>query len=156
VKRQWLSVPKGKTVNESVLFTQARHRRAASEGAGQWKGKDAFSRHELWLPMERRSRPPDHLRGRGPLGMHHWRNRRPGYPLSGCSPAEPDSVSPGRINVAKMVLADKPDENKRITTWIMSGVPNRGRKRKSLYRSQDVSAGPTALEFDAPDGNICP
>src|SRR5271165_3086088 len=41
-----------------------------------------------------------------PGGLHHQgpdapsAHRRPGYPLSGCVPAEPDSVSPGSIRLA--------------------------------------------------------
>ena len=35
-------------------------------------------------------------------------HRRPGYPLSGCVPAEPDSVSPGNITVPSVVQSDKP------------------------------------------------
>jgi len=37
-----------------------------------------------------------------PLAHH-----RPGYPSSGCSPAEPDSVSPGLPTVADAVGANK-------------------------------------------------
>jgi hypothetical protein len=36
---------------------------------------------------------PRHTMGEGPA-VHH----RPSYPLSGCVPAEPDSVSPGGIH----------------------------------------------------------
>ena len=35
-------------------------------------------------------------------------HRRPGYPLSGCVPAEPDSVSPGNIRVTSVAQRDKP------------------------------------------------
>ena len=35
-------------------------------------------------------------------------HRPPGYPLSGCVPAEPDSVSPGNIRVASVAQRDKP------------------------------------------------
>src|SRR5215472_6463794 len=49
--------------------------------------------------------PPAHLRGaRGPVPSAH---RRPGYPLSGCVPAEPDSVSPGGPT-----LTNRPRRNK--------------------------------------------
>src|SRR5215475_2934204 len=34
-------------------------------------------------------------------------HRRPGYPLSGCSPAEPDSVSPGATTVTEAAWTDK-------------------------------------------------
>src|SRR5208337_4179143 len=35
-------------------------------------------------------------------------HRRPGYPLSGCVPAEPDSVSPGRVRLASTEQCGKP------------------------------------------------
>lgn len=35
-------------------------------------------------------------------------HRRPGYPLSGCVPAEPDSVSPGNLRVTSIAQRDKP------------------------------------------------
>jgi len=41
--------------------------------------------------------PDNHHRQRPDASSAH---RRPGYPLSGCVPAEPDSVSPGNHNVA--------------------------------------------------------
>src|SRR5262249_10627617 len=34
-------------------------------------------------------------------------HRRPGYSLSGCTPAEPDSASPGRTSIAKHRVAGK-------------------------------------------------
>ena len=34
-------------------------------------------------------------------------HRRPGYPLSGCVPAEPDSVSPGRAKVTRRQSRNK-------------------------------------------------
>jgi hypothetical protein len=44
--------------------------------------------------------------GKTPDGFHHQgpdapsAHRRPGYPLSGCVPAEPDSVSPSSVRLA--------------------------------------------------------
>jgi hypothetical protein len=46
------------------------------------------------------------IRGGGPVGTP-LAHRRPGYPSSGCSPAEPDSVSPGFSTVADAVGANK-------------------------------------------------
>src|SRR5271157_6655770 len=49
-----------------------------------------------------------------PCGFHHQgpdapsAHRRPGYPLSGCVPAAPDSVSPGTLRVASIAQRDKP------------------------------------------------
>ena len=49
-----------------------------------------------------------------PGGFHHQgpdapsAHRRPGYPLSGCVPAEPDSVSPGSIRLAPTEQRGKP------------------------------------------------
>lgn len=48
----------------------------------------------------------DRRESTAPDGFHHQgpdapsAHRRPGYPLSGCVPAEPDSVSPGNLRVA--------------------------------------------------------
>ena len=53
-------------------------------------------------------------RGKTPDGFHHQgpdapsAHRRPGYPLSGCVPAEPDSVSPGSVRLASTQQCGKP------------------------------------------------
>ena len=39
--------------------------------------------------------------------MHPSVHRRPGYPLVGCAPAEPTSVSPGGEGIAKARLPSK-------------------------------------------------
>ncbi len=50
----------------------------------------------------------------GPGGFHHQgpdapsAHCRPGYPLSGCFPAEPDSVSPGNIRIALVAQRHNP------------------------------------------------
>ncbi len=52
--------------------------------------------------------------GKAPDGFHHQgpdapsAHRRPGYPLSGCVPAEPDSVSPGSVRLASTEQCGKP------------------------------------------------
>jgi len=52
--------------------------------------------------------------GKAPDGFHHQgpdapsAHRRPGYPLSGCVPAEPDSVSPGSVRLASAEQCGKP------------------------------------------------
>jgi len=43
---------------------------------------------------EGRERAPDHQRGQGPPWDVPSVHRRPDYPLVGCAPAEPTSVSP--------------------------------------------------------------
>src|SRR3954451_18020263 len=49
--------------------------------------------------------PLAHQRGaRGPVPSAH---HRPGYPLSGCVPAEPDSVSPGGPTVTSTPATNK-------------------------------------------------
>ena len=56
----------------------------------------------------------DGIKEMAPGGFHHRRpdapsaHRRPGYPLSGCVPAEPDSVSPGSIRLALTEQHGKP------------------------------------------------
>jgi hypothetical protein len=50
-------------------------------------------------PLGRQGRP----RGADGLSAH----RRPGYPLAGCSPAEPASVSPGGKAVPQRAPANK-------------------------------------------------
>jgi hypothetical protein len=49
---------------------------------------------------------PDGLDHRGPDAPSA--HRRPGYPLSGCVPAEPDSVSPGTVRLTWAEQCDKP------------------------------------------------
>jgi hypothetical protein len=52
--------------------------------------------------------------GKTPDGFHHQgldapsAHRRPGYPLSGCVPAEPDSVSPGIVRLASTEQCAQP------------------------------------------------
>ena len=53
-----------------------------------------------------KERPPMAFTIRGL--MHPGAHRRPGYPLSGCGPAEPDSVSPGSIRLASPEQCSKP------------------------------------------------
>src|SRR5208337_53879 len=58
--------------------------------------------------------------GKAPDGFHHQgpdapsAHRRPGYPLSGCVPAEPDSVSPGRVRLASTEQCGKPPSDTRV------------------------------------------
>src|SRR5271170_351963 len=49
---------------------------------------------------------PDDFHHQGPDAPSA--HRRPGYPLSGCVPAEPDSVSPGSVRLAPTEQCGKP------------------------------------------------
>ncbi len=53
-----------------------------------------FLRHDSTVSSVHQEEGPGNFRRPGPLGVLEpvW----PGYPSSGCSPAEPDSVSPGK------------------------------------------------------------
>ena len=53
-----------------------------------------FFRHGSGVPRPRKSAAPGKVLRQGPAVP--WAHRRPGYPLSGCVPAEPNSVSPGQ------------------------------------------------------------
>src|SRR5262249_47421435 len=63
-------------------------------------GEVRFRRHGSGDRRER-NRAPDHQRGQGPAGDVPSVHRRPGYPLTGCAPAEPASVSPGGKKVTR-------------------------------------------------------
>src|SRR5689334_11481834 len=52
-----------------------------------------------------------HQRGRGRPCEAPSAHRRPGYPLSGCVPAEPDSVSPG----GGVVTTTRPRNKSKVT-----------------------------------------
>src|SRR5580704_15126745 len=56
----------------------------------------AFSRHELRRPKEK---GPGDLRSPEPAPLAR---RRPGYSSSGCTPAEPDSASPGKTSITQV------------------------------------------------------
>jgi hypothetical protein len=59
---------------------------------------DGFSEAWLRCPKGTRNKAPSKRTGQGPdAPLAH---RRPGYPLSGCFPAEPNSVSPGTLTIA--------------------------------------------------------
>ena len=69
---------------------------------------------EAWLRCTicARAMAPDDDNHRGPDALS-W-HRRPGYPLSGCVPAEPNAVSPGipeRARILVAVKAGKPHQN---------------------------------------------
>src|SRR5580700_885726 len=97
VKRRSSSVPRRKTDKKACLdYSGLTTPRGLGGEASRWKGKDAFSRHELWCPMEQRSRPPDHLRGRGPLGMHHWRTVDLAIPCRVARQQSPTPFHPAR------------------------------------------------------------
>ena len=66
---------------------------------------DAFCRHELRRPKAKGS--GDELSPEpAPLAR-----RRPGYSSSGCTPAEPDSASPGACSLGQLGCTSKTDRN---------------------------------------------
>ena len=58
-----------------------------------------FIRHGSGVPWFLQRAAPSQFLSQGPSVP--WAHRRPGYPLSGCVPAEPDSVSPGQKRLPK-------------------------------------------------------
>jgi len=68
-----------------------------------------FLRHNSGVPWRLKRGTPGQVFGPGPSAP--WAHRRPGYPLSGCVPAEPDSVSPGkRISPPEFLLGQGPGD----------------------------------------------
>src|SRR6266702_8077082 len=81
-----------------------------SDGLGNEAGGDSqdmggFSEAWLRCPMASGRMAPAGFHQRGPDAPSA--HRRPGYPLSGCVPAEPDSVSPGGPRLATTGSRDK-------------------------------------------------
>jgi len=60
---------------------------------------------------------PDHKGGQGSSQDAPLAHRRPGYPSSGCSPAEPDSVSPDATTVTEAVGANKARSERSGEVW---------------------------------------
>jgi hypothetical protein len=58
------------------------------------RSKMDFFRHGSGVPWLLQRAAPSLFLSQGPFVS--WAHRRPGYPLSGCVPAEPNSVSPGQ------------------------------------------------------------
>ena len=61
-----------------------------------------FLRHDSGVRWQKKA--PDQQCGQEPSAIAH---RRPSYPLSGCVPAEPDSVSPGSGTVVRRKSRNK-------------------------------------------------
>jgi len=75
------------------------------KGGGAWAGvRSAFSRHELRRPKGKSN--AGGLVG-PPASDTPLVRRRPGYSSPGCTPAEPDSASPGRRSIAREVAQVK-------------------------------------------------
>ena len=79
--------------------------RVWGEGARSRFSLVRFQRHKLWRPMHKRRSP-----GFAAQGRRASARRRPGYPLVGCTPAEPTSVSPGTTRRAQM-SCEKREQN---------------------------------------------
>jgi len=86
---------------------------------------DGFSEAWLRCPKGGRQKAPDkrtRQRPAAPLAHH-----RPGYPLPGCVPAEPDSVSPGDFSIAIQFPFCQPINRprSRLRTWLRTQILNR-------------------------------
>jgi len=66
-------------------------------------GPVSFLRHSSGVRWKTKA-PEARPRGPDAPSAH----RRPGYSLSGCTPAEPDSASPGRASVAESPVTSTP------------------------------------------------
>src|ERR1700748_2938358 len=73
--------------------------------------------------------------GGGRLQMHRWRTRRPGYPLAGCSPAEPASVSPGDRDVPEEGPASKSNRPTTARVAVMTTGPGVAKDRSFFVRT---------------------
>jgi hypothetical protein len=63
---------------------------------------------------------------------HPWVRRRPGYSLSGCTPAEPDSASPGGILINSFTEERHANHLKPGRTVRSVPAPNCGNERTSV------------------------
>jgi hypothetical protein len=105
------------STNSSRIFFCCR-RRDENSVDGFWKA---------WLrcPKVRKQEAPDKRTRQGPAAP--LAHRRPGYPLSGCVPAEPDSVSPGDSNIAfnerpRQLINDYQRSRSRLRTWLRTQI----------------------------------
>src|SRR5262249_35677360 len=78
------------------------------------------------------TRPPVQDQGPGAPSAH----RRPGYSLSGCTPAEPDSASPGEDKVAYLPAEPQREGSGRAT--VIPRTSGRGRHRRAAPGKQDT------------------
>ena len=92
-------------------------------------GCGAFSRHELRRPRGDKQKAPEAWLTTGARYLSV--RRRPGYSSSGCTPAEPDSASPGKTSLPRECRASK--EIKRI------------RVERRFRRVEDWSGRPDAF-----------
>lgn len=82
---------------------------------------DGFSEGCLRCPKGGKQKAPDKRARQGPTAplAHRW----PGYPLSGCVPAEPDSVSPGDFQHSDPISVlpiNRP--RSRLRTWLRTQI----------------------------------
>ena len=98
----------------------------------------------IWLDFLRHDSGVRWRQGKTPDGFHHQgpdapsAHRRPGYPLSGCVPAEPDSVSPGRGRLASTEQCDKPPSDTGVMPQKIQ--PNLLREAKGLLKPKRIKA----------------
>ena len=86
----------------------------------------------MWLDFGGMTLVSDGMKEMAPGGFHHQgpdapsAHRRPGYPWSGCVPAEPDSVSAGRISLAPTEQRGKPPSDTGVMPQKILFIPHQG------------------------------
>jgi hypothetical protein len=121
--------PGASSTNSSRIFFCCRRRDEDST--------DGFSEAWLRCPKGGKQRAPDKRTRQGPTAP--LAHRRPGYPLSGCVPAEPDFVSPGDFSIAtidrvRQPINDLQRPRSRLRLWLRTQILNR---RWQLLRHSD-------------------
>jgi hypothetical protein len=96
-----------KTDGARVVYLSSQSPRRLGRGQADVKAKARFRGMNSGVQWVDKQQTPDHQRGRGSFWDAPLAHRRPGYPSSGCSPAEPDSVSPGAATVTEAIGAGK-------------------------------------------------
>lgn len=81
-----------------------------------------FLRHASGVQRVESKKAPDKRTRHGPTAP--LAHRRPGYPLSGCVPAEPDSVSPSDFSIAIQFPSCQPINRprSRLRTWLRTQI----------------------------------
>ena len=103
--------PGASSTNSSRIFFCDRRRDGDST--------NGFSEAWLRCPKVGKQKAPDKRTRQEPTAP--LAHRRPGYPLPGCVPAEPDSVSPGDFNIANNERPRQPiNEHQRLRSRLRS------------------------------------
>ena len=105
------------STNSSRIFFCC-HRRDRISG-------DGFLKAWLRCPKGRKRNAPDKRTCQGPAAP--LAHRRPGYPLSGCVPAEPDSVSPGQLRIttnepSRQTIGKHQKSRSRLRSWLRTQI----------------------------------